>query len=68
MQYDLGIVYELCKDVGLNAFFNDPDQVVIELDEANKLCFYNFTEDDCLIGFLGVESHFHGDAMFMGTN
>ena len=68
MQYDLDILFELSKEMGLNVSSFTEDQLVLELDSENKLCFYNFAEDDCLIGFLGVPNHFHGDASFMGTN
>jgi hypothetical protein len=65
MRYDLEVVEELCREIGLSAHAAG-QRVEIDLGQGAILCFENAErEEDCLIGFLDTAWHTHGDLMFM---
>jgi hypothetical protein len=66
MRYDLDLVYQLCREIGLSVLRRGDERVEIDLGEDAVLCIQNFEgEDDCAIGFLGTEWHMHENPMFM---
>lgn len=65
MRYDLELVTELCREVGLSARMESGQRVDIDLGQGAILCFQNAErEEDCLIGFLGMPWHAHDKLMF----
>ena len=66
MRYDLDLVNQLCREIGLPASMNTDSRVEIDLGRGAVLCFQNEErEEDCLIGFLGMAWHTHDDLMFV---
>ena len=64
MRYDLDLVDQLCREIGLLVHM-DIDRVEIDLGRGAVLCFENAErEQDCLIGFLGMPWHTHDNLMF----
>jgi hypothetical protein len=52
MSYDLDLVQQLCREIGLSARIIDVDHVDVDLGEGAALRFQNAeSEADCLIGF-----------------
>jgi len=52
MSYDLNLVQQLCREIGLSARIIDVDHVDVDLGEGAVLRFQNAErEADCLIGF-----------------
>ena len=52
MSYDLDLVQQLCRQVGLSARITDVNHVDVDLGQDVVLCFQNAeSEADCLIGF-----------------
>jgi hypothetical protein len=65
MRYDLTLVSQLCRELGLSLRLETGDRVEIDLGGGAVLCFVNAERDeDCLIGFLESPWHDHGDLMF----
>ena len=67
MRYDLELVSQFCREIGLLASPPSGQVVEVDLGQGAVLYFENaaHAEDDCAIGFVGVASHFHGDPSFM---
>jgi len=66
MRYDLDLVNQLCREIGLPARMDTDSRVEIDLGRGAVLCFQNAErEEDCLIGFLGMPWHTHDDLMFV---
>jgi hypothetical protein len=66
MRYDLDLIHQLCKEVGLRSASSAPDGMAIELAEDVRLTFQNAgKDDDCLVGFNGTPWHTHGDFTFV---
>ena len=64
MRYDLDLVDQLCREIGLPVHM-DINRVGIDLGRGAVLCFQNAeSEQDCLIGFLGMPWHTHDNLMF----
>jgi hypothetical protein len=64
MRYDIDLIQQLCREVGLSARVA-AERVEVDLGQDAVLCFQNAEADqDCLIGFLGTPWHTHGDLMF----
>jgi hypothetical protein len=62
MRYDLAVLDEFCRDIGLTAQMADSVSLHVLLGDGAVLCFQNAERDeDCLIGFLDCPWHFHGD-------
>ena len=52
MSYDLNLVQQLCREIGLPARIIDVHYLGVDLGEGAVLCFQNAeSEADCLIGF-----------------
>lgn len=52
MSYDLNLVQQLCREIGLPAGIIDVHHLGVDLGEGAVLCFQNAeSEADCLIGF-----------------
>jgi hypothetical protein len=65
MRYDLDLIYELCREIGLPAHTGSDQRVEVDLGLGATLCFQNAErEEDCLIGFLGMPWHTHDNLMF----
>jgi hypothetical protein len=66
MRYDLDVLSEYCREIGLIARIVDPSTLEVVLGNGAVLCFRNAEhEDDCLMGFLGTSWHVHGDLIFV---
>lgn len=66
MRYDLDLVNQLCREIGLMVQMDTADRVEIDLGRNAVLCFQSAErEDDCLIGFLGMPWHVHGNLIFV---
>ena len=66
MRYDLDLVNQLCREIGLIVRADTDRRVEVDLGGGAVLCFQNAErEDDCLIGFLGTPSHTHDNPMFV---
>jgi hypothetical protein len=62
MRYDLGMIRDLCGELGLRSAARSTDEVAIELDEGVVLTFVNAErEEDSFVGFEGGEWHYHDD-------
>ena len=62
MRYDLGMIRDLCGELGLRSAARSADEVAIELDEGVVLTFVNAErEEDSFVGFEGGEWHYHDD-------
>src|SRR5262245_3142527 len=67
MRYDIDLIHQLCREVGLSVRVA-AERVEVDLGQNAVLCFQNAEADeDCLIGFLGTPWHTHGDLMFTGA-
>ncbi len=65
MRYDLDLIKQLCRGIGLIARADTDLRVEVDLGRDAVLCFQNAErEDDCLIGFLGTPWHTHDNLMF----
>ncbi len=67
MLYELPLIKELCDEIGLKATMRNGNEVAIELDSDIVLCAKNIDGDNCLMGFEGTPSHFHGDIQFVDS-
>lgn len=66
MRYDLDLVNQLCREIGLMVQMDTADRVEIDLGRSAVLCFQNAErEDDCPIGFLGMPWHVHDNLIFV---
>ncbi|MCZ8185510.1 MAG: hypothetical protein O9308_03950 [Beijerinckiaceae bacterium] len=66
MRYDLEMITQLCREIGLLAWRVDDQRVDVDLCQGAVLSFINDElEDDCRIGFLDTPWHVHGDLMFL---
>ena len=65
MRYDLDLVSQLCREIGLIVSAGTDRRVEVDLGRDAVLCFQNAEYDeDCLIGFLGTPWHTHDNLMF----
>jgi hypothetical protein len=65
MRYDLELIAQLCREVGLSARTGADQRAEVDLGQGSILCFQNTErEEDCLIGFLGMPWHTHDNLMF----
>jgi hypothetical protein len=65
MRYDLDLVNQLCREIGLMVRMETADRVEIDLGRGAVLCFQNAEhEEDCLIGFLDMPWHTHDNLIF----
>ncbi|WP_369721234.1 MULTISPECIES: hypothetical protein [unclassified Bradyrhizobium] len=65
MRYDLDLVNQLCREIGLAVRLDNNHRIEVDLGRDAILCVENAErEEDCLIGFLGVPWHTHDDLMF----
>lgn len=65
MRYDLDLLNEYCREIGLDAAMPDRSSLQISLGDGAILCFLNAErDDDCLMGFAGTPWHAHGPLMF----
>ena len=65
MRYDLGTILQLCEELGLSAIMRSDQRIDIGLGQGVTLYFQNADRDeDCLMGFLDVAWHTHGDVLF----
>jgi hypothetical protein len=66
MRYDLELIYQLCREIGLSARVPADQRVEVDLGQGAVLCFQNAErEEDCLIEFRETEWHTHDDLTFM---
>lgn len=65
MRYDLDILNEYCREIGLAARIADQSHFEVFLGNGAVLCFQNAErEQDCLMGLLDTPWHTHDDLMF----
>ncbi len=65
MRYDLELIIQLCREIGLPARTTADQRVDVDLGQGAVLCFQNAErEEDCLIGFLGMPWHTHDNVIF----
>ena len=65
MRYDLDLVNQLCREIGLVVRLDNDHRIEVDLGCDAVLCVQNAErEEDCLIGFLGMPWHTHDDLMF----
>jgi hypothetical protein len=65
MRYDVNLIHELCREIGLSSRMSDDQGVEIDLGRGAVLCFENNeNDDDCLMGFSDTPWHTHGHIMF----
>ena len=65
MRYDLDILNEFCREIGLNARMRDNSSLEVFLGDETILCFQNAElDEDCLMGFANTPWHTHGDLEF----
>ncbi len=68
MRYDINLIHELCREIGLSSRIDADQRVEVDLGQGAVLSFQNSEkEEDCLIGFLGTPWHTHDDLMFTDT-
>ncbi len=66
MRYDLDLVTQLCREIGLPVHAATNRRVEVDLGRGAVLCFENLErEEDCLVGFLGMPWHAHDNLMFV---
>jgi hypothetical protein len=68
VRFDLPVIHELCREIGLAARIDSGTEAVeIDVGEGAILRFENAKgdEDDCVVGFLGTPSHWHGNFEFV---
>ena len=64
MRYNLDMIRDLCRELGLRTMARPSNEVAVELEEGVILLFVNAErEEDSLIGFEGGEWHYHDDLM-----
>ena len=64
MRYDLDMIGDLCRELGLRTVARSSNEVAVELEEGVVLRFVNGErEEDSLVGFEGGEWHYHDDFM-----
>jgi hypothetical protein len=60
MQFELQLVAQLCKELGLQFEIRSPVEIALHLGGAASLVFQNAErEDDCCRGFAGTPWHTH---------
>lgn len=65
MAYDLDLVDQLCREIGLRSQRTGVDLVEVELGDRAVLCFQNAEKErDCRIGFRGTDWHVHDRFLF----
>jgi len=65
MRYDLDLVNQLCREIGLIVRLHNDHRIEVDLGRDAILCVENAErEEDCLIGFLGMPWHTHDNLMF----
>ncbi|MBR0827465.1 hypothetical protein JQ596_18220 [Bradyrhizobium manausense] len=65
MRYDLDLVNQLCREIGLVVRLDNDHRIEVDLGRDAVLCVENAErEEDCLIGFLGMPWHTHDNLMF----
>ena len=68
MRYDLELITQLCREIGLSALTEVDQRIEVDLGQGAILCFQNADrEEDCLIGFAGTPWHTHDNLMFDGA-
>lgn len=61
MNYDLEMIKELCRELGLRVVTRSADRVAVDLEEGPVLIFVNAEEqEDSRVGFEGMSWHYHG--------
>lgn len=69
MLYEITLIDELCREIGLRSVVADSNQVSIEVEDNVVLNFLNIEdEDDCVAGFDGTPWHIHGGIEFASRN
>jgi hypothetical protein len=65
MRYDLELVSQLCREIGLSARAGEDQCVEVDLGHGAILCFQNAERvEDCLVGFPDIGWHFHDNLLF----
>jgi len=65
MRYDIDLIQQLCREVGLPSTSHADERVDIELRPGIVLRFQNAERDeDCLVEFPGTPWHTHDEFMF----
>lgn len=65
MRYDLDLVNQLCREIGLIVRLHNEHHIEVDLGRDAILCVQNAErEEDCLIGFFGMPWHTHDNLMF----
>lgn len=65
MRYDLEMLNEFCREIGLSSRLTDTASLEIMLGGGAVLYFENADSDeDCLMGFVNTPWHTHGSLMF----
>ncbi|UVO27414.1 hypothetical protein [Bradyrhizobium arachidis] len=65
MRYDLDLVNQLCREIGLVVRLDNDHRIEVDLGRDAVLCVENAErEENCLIGFLGMPWHTHDNLMF----
>jgi hypothetical protein len=67
MRYDLALVDQLCREIGLIVRLATDRRIEVDLGRGTILCVQNAErEEDCLIGLLGMPWHVHDNLVFVG--
>ncbi|HEX8534980.1 MAG TPA: hypothetical protein VF662_12500 [Allosphingosinicella sp.] len=65
MRYDLILLDEFCRELGLSSRLRNNSSLEVSLGDEAVLCFVNAERDeDCLMGFADTPWHTHGDLIF----
>ena len=68
MRYDIKLIYDLCKELGLRGRMKSDKEIEIESRDGAILRFQNDERDeDCLVGFDGTPWHTHDDFIFVDS-
>jgi hypothetical protein len=64
MRYDLDVILQLCREIGLSARMAG-QRAEVDLGQGAIPCFENAErEEDCLVGFRDTPWHYHDDLIF----
>jgi hypothetical protein len=65
MRYDLELIDQFCREIGLLSRICSTERLEVELSKTAVLCFQNAEhEQDGLVGFEGTPWHTHDDFTF----
>jgi hypothetical protein len=69
MQFDITLIEQLCREVGLSTLNKTGDSIGVDLGEGAVLSFENWPdEDDSAMGFSGAPWHMHPETLMFADS